>query len=127
VIADTGEWEQGVAKRFEEMDEVESYVKNEGLEFYIPYEFKGVSRAYIPDFIVKIKKENNEILNLIVEVTGKKDEAKAVKVETARNLWVPAVNNYGKFGQWAFLELQDIHETQNLIRYGLKNGFNSIK
>ncbi len=127
VIADTGEWEQGVAKKLEDMDEVEAYVKNEGLEFYIPYEFKGASRTYIPDFIARIKTPDNQLLNLIIEVTGKKDEAKAIKVETARNLWVPAVNNYGKFGQWAFLEVQDIHETQNLIRFGLTNGFNSIK
>jgi len=127
VIADTEEWEQGVAKKLEAMDEVYSYVKNEGMEFYIPYEHRGISRRYMPDYIAQIETKDGNKINLVIEVTGKKDEAKAVKVETARNLWVPAINNYGKFGQWAFLEIQDIHETQNLIRYGLNNGFDKIK
>ena len=39
-----------------------------------------------------------------------------MKVKPAREFWVPAVNNDGRFGQWAILEVQDIHETQNLIR-----------
>lgn len=55
-------------------------------------------------------------LNLIIEVTGKKDDKKAAKIKTAREFWIPAVNNSGKFGVWAILEVQDIHETQNLIR-----------
>ncbi|MBP9759779.1 MAG: DEAD/DEAH box helicase family protein [Candidatus Pacebacteria bacterium] len=126
VIADTEEWEQGVAKKLEDMAEVRSYVKNEGLEFYIPYEFRGVTRSYMPDFIVQLETSTG-VTNLIIEVTGKKDEAKAIKVETARTMWVPAVNNYGAFGTWAFLEIQDIHETQNLIRYGIEHGFDTIK
>jgi len=40
---------------------------------------------------------------------------------------VPAVNNIGKYGKWAMLEIQDIHETQNLIKFGIKNGFEMIK
>jgi type III restriction enzyme len=46
-----------------------------------------------------------------------------MKVKTARELWIPAVNNTGKFGTWAFLEVQDIHETQNLIHAGIARGF----
>ena len=41
---------------------------------------------------------------------------KAMKVKTTREIWVPAINNIGKFGKWAMLEVQDIHKTQNLIR-----------
>jgi type III restriction enzyme len=54
---------------------------------------------------------------LLIEVTGKKDDKKTIKVKTARDLWVPAVNNAEKYGKWAMLEIQDIHETQNLIRH----------
>jgi type III restriction enzyme len=126
VISDNEVWEQGVAKKLEEMPEVRSYVKNEGLEFYIPYEFRGVTRSYMPDFIAQLDTKNG-IIHLIIEVTGKKDEAKAVKVETACSMWVPAVNNYGAFGVWAFIELQDIHQTQNLIRYGIEHGFGAIQ
>lgn len=116
VVADTEEWEQGVAKRLEQMQEVLSYVKNQNLGFTIPYEHQGVGRHYTPDFIAKIELPNKSVLNLLIEVTGKKDDKKVVKVKTAREFWVPAVNNIEKFGRWAILEIQDIHETQNLIR-----------
>ncbi|MFC1751643.1 BPTD_3080 family restriction endonuclease, partial [Patescibacteria group bacterium] len=127
VVADTEEWEQGVAKKLEDMDEVECYVKNQGLNFYIPYEYKGITRAYMPDFIVRINNLEGNILNLIIEVTGKKDDKKKIKVDTVRNFWIPAVNNAKEHGQWEFIEIRDIHETQNLIRYGLEHGFNKIK
>ena len=39
-------------------------------------------------------------------VVGKKKD-KAAKVATARTLWVPAINNHGGFGHWAFLENDD--------------------
>jgi type III restriction enzyme len=41
---------------------------------------------------------------------------KVAKVETARNLWVPAVNNNGGFGKWAFIEITDPWDSKNLIR-----------
>ncbi|MBX3002719.1 MAG: DEAD/DEAH box helicase family protein [Anaerolineales bacterium] len=126
VVADTEMWEQGVAKRLEQMPEVLAYVKNQGLNFVIPYEHRGNSLHYHPDFIAVLERPNKEKLHLIVEVTGKKDDKKALKVKTARELWVPAVNNLGQHGQWAFLEVQDIHEVQNLIRLGLDKGFESL-
>jgi type III restriction enzyme len=52
-------------------------------------------------------------LNLIVEVTGEKRKDKAA---TARTLWVPAINNHGTFGRWAFLEVADPWDAQKLIR-----------
>ena len=126
VVADTEEWEQGVAKKLEEMDEVICYVKNQGLNFLIPYEHQGLSHFYTPDFIVKLSKNKNEYINLGIEVTGKKDDKKAVKVYTAKKLWIPAVNNWGELGHWDFIEIQDIHQTQNLIRYGLEHGFDRV-
>jgi len=47
----------------------------------------------MPDFIVILKKQNGELINLIIEVTGKKDDKKKVKTETIKSLWIPAVNN----------------------------------
>ena len=55
-----------------------------------------------------------------MEVTGEKKKDKAAKVATARALWVPAVNNHGGFGRWAFLEIADPWNAQNLIRGFLK-------
>ena len=47
---------------------------------------------------------------------GMRKKDKAVKVETARTLWVPAVNNHGGFGRWAFLEVTDPWDAKNTIR-----------
>ena len=116
VVADTEVWEQAVAKRLEEMEEVVSYVKNYKLDFVIPYERNGAMHVYFPDYIVRIKRADGDIINLIVEVTGEKDQKKVAKVKTATDLWVPAVNNHGGFGKWAMLEIRDIHETHKYIR-----------
>jgi len=127
VVADTEEWEQGVAKKLEEMPEVSAYVKNQNLGFTIPYEYQGVGHQYIPDFIVIVELPDKTKLNLLIEVTGKKDDKKALKVKTTRDMWVPAINNAGRFGKWDILEIQDIHETQNLIRAGINKGFGYIQ
>jgi type III restriction enzyme len=126
VVADTEEWEQGVAKKLEHMPEVLAYVKNQNLNFIIPYEYRGNNHGYVPDFIVRLMTPDQEIINLIVEVTGKKDDKKVIKTKTARELWVPAVNNHGEYGKWAFIEIQDIHETEQLIRAGIERGFDEI-
>jgi type III restriction enzyme len=52
----------------------------------------------------------------VLEVTGEKKKDKAAKVATARNLWIPAVNNHGAFGHWAFIEIDDPWDAENLIR-----------
>ncbi|MEK7073292.1 MAG: DEAD/DEAH box helicase family protein [Patescibacteria group bacterium] len=127
VVADTEEWEQGVAKKLEHMPEVIAYVKNQNLGFTIPYEYRGVEHAYVPDFIAKLAMSDGSQLNLLIEVTGKKDDKKALKTKTARDLWVPSVNNVGEYGRWAFLEVQDIHETEQLIRAGVARGFDNLK
>ena len=56
------------------------------------------------------------MLNLIIEVTGQKKPDKEAKAETARSLWVPAVNNHGGFGRWAYIEDFDPWDAQNSIR-----------
>jgi hypothetical protein len=38
------------------------------------------------------------------------------KADTMRSLCVPAVNNHGQLGRWAFLEITDIHEATRQIR-----------
>lgn len=123
VVADTEEWEQGAAKRLEQMPEVLAYVKNQNLGFTIPYEYQGVNRQYTPDFIAVLEYPDKSKLNLLIEVTGQKDDKKGLKIKTAREMWIPAVNNSSKYGAWAILEIQDIHETQNLIRMGMERGW----
>jgi len=122
VVADTDSWEQKMAQALEDMPEVIRYVKNHNLGFTIPYTLNGEEKNYIPDFITCIDDGHgpDDLLNLIVEVTGEKKKDKVAKVATARTLWVPAINNHGGFGHWAVIEVADPWDTQNLIRGFLK-------
>ena len=118
VVADTDSWEQKLAQSIEDMTEVIRYVKNHNLGFFIPYTLNGKENNYIPDFIACIDDGNgkDDLLNLLIEVTGEKKKDKAAKVSTARTLWVPAVNNHGGFGRWSFIEIADPWNARSLIR-----------
>jgi len=109
VVADTGTWEQRLAIALERMPKVFAYVKNDHLGFTIPYTLNGEEHEYVPDFIVRLDdgRGPEDLLNLVVEVTGAARADKETKVSTARSLWVPAVNNHGGLGRWAFLEVRD--------------------
>ena len=122
VVADTDSWEQKMAEALEQMPEIIRYVKNHNLGFTIPYTLSGEEKNYIPDFITCIDdgRGPDDLLNLIVEVTGERKKDKAAKVTTARALWVAAINNHGGFGRWTFLEVADPWDGQNLIRGFLK-------
>ena len=43
-------------------------------------------------------------------------QKKKDKAAKACTLWVPAINNYGVFGRWAFLEIDDPWDAGNNIR-----------
>jgi type III restriction enzyme len=121
VVADTESWEQKMAQALEELGEegtLVSYVKNQGLGFSIPYTVNGEEHTYNPDFIARLDDGNGpeNPLNVIIEVTGERDKKKAAKVSTARDFWVPAVNNHGGFGRWAFIEIADPWDAKNTIK-----------
>ena len=117
-----------MAEALEDMDEVIRYVKNHGLTFSIPYTLNGQEHQYHPDFIAVLDDGNgpDDTLNLIIEVTGEKKKDKAAKVATARNLWVPAVNNQGTFGRWQFVEVADPWDAQSLIRGVIRSRATSV-
>jgi type III restriction enzyme len=119
------------------MPEVVRYVKNQSLGFTIPYTLNGEEKQYYPDFIAQVRRKpdttgvvglqrdvvsfgsvrlESDLLNVVVEVTGEARKDKAAKVTTARTLWVPAVNNHGGFGRWAFVEVNDPWDAQRLLR-----------
>jgi type III restriction enzyme len=116
VVADTESWEQKMAQALEDMDEVVAYVKNHNLGFTIPYTIDGQQRQYVPDFIVHLDGGGDETFNLIVEVSGAQRRDKEAKVDTARTLWLPAVNAHGGFGRWEFVEITDPWNAQTTIR-----------
>jgi type III restriction enzyme len=118
VVADTNSWEQKLAEALEDMPEVIRYAKSHNLGFTIPYTLNGEEKQYIPDFLTCLDDGHgpDDLLNLIVEVTGEKKKEKAAKVATARTLWVPAINNHGGLGRWAFIEVADPWNAKSLIR-----------
>jgi type III restriction enzyme len=44
---------------------------------------------------------------------------KEAKVSTAQRLWVPAVNNHGGLGRWAFVEITDPWRAKSQLRAAL--------
>jgi type III restriction enzyme len=122
VVLDSG-WEAKLAEIFDsEMDAVIHYAKNFQLGFTIPYTLNGAEKSYLPDYLIDIDDGHgaDDYLHLILEVSGEARKDKAAKVETTRNLWIPAINNHGGFGRWAFLEIVDPWDAKNTIRAFLK-------
>ena len=80
-------WETKFAQALEEMPEVMAYVKNQNLGFTIPYTYEGRPANYYPDYIVRIDDGHgaDDLLNLVVEVSGQKKKEKEAKVGRREN------------------------------------------
>ncbi|HVR46903.1 MAG TPA: DEAD/DEAH box helicase family protein [Candidatus Binatia bacterium] len=116
VVLDS-DWEAKVAEALESMGEVVSYVKNDDrVGFRIPYTDGGAPHDYIPDFLIRWRAADGNEVMVIAEVTGERKKAKAAKIETAEQLWVPAINNLGQFGRWRFVEITDPNDSKRLLR-----------
>ena len=105
VACDTGSWEQAAMFQIERLAAqglVRCYVRNEQLDFNIPYEFHDVSHAYEPDFIVELKSG----LKVVVEVKGRSHPETPIKHEAAKR-WAAAVTHWGELGHWQFLVCWD--------------------
>ena len=117
-------WEEGLAQVLEHHDRVKSYVKNERLGFTIPYVHEGRTHEYVPDFLVRLVTEPREVeRTLIVEVSGsrKSPGPTAAKADTARNQWCAAVNNWGEFGRWGYVELRNPAEFATALNRAIDN------
>ena len=106
------DWEAEFARVAEAHPRVIAYVKNQGMQFEVPYRNGTQHRRYWPDYIVRIDDGGPEPLNLVVEVKGFRGTDAQLKAETMRKLWVPGVNNLGTYGRWAFAEFIDIYEIE---------------
>ena len=108
VVLDS-DWEAELARVVEAHPRVLAYVKNQGMQFEVPYRFGAIQRKYVPDFIVRLDDGQDEPLNLIVETKGFRGQDAQIKAETMKTYWVPGVNNLGGFGRWAFAEFTDVY------------------
>ena len=105
-------WEEELARVIERNPHVLAYVKNQGLNFEVPYRDGATPRRYLPDFIVRIDDVGEEPLNLILETKGYRGADAQLKAETIKTLWVPGVNNLGTQGRWMFVEFTDPFDIQ---------------
>ena len=119
VAQDSG-WETALAARLEDMPEVVSYAKNQGLGLAVPYTFEGRAANYVPDFLIRLRDRDSrgedDLLTLVLEVTGEARPEKRAKVAATQDQWVPAVNAWGGLGRWAFLEVTQIENAADRIR-----------
>ena len=105
VACDTDSWEQAAMFQIEKLAErgtVACYVRNDHLEFNIPYELYGEPRAYEPDFIVRLSNG----VHVVVEIKGRSRDDTSAKHQAAQR-WVTAVNHWGRLGEWDFLVCRD--------------------
>lgn len=121
-VPEDSSWETQLVEKIERMDEVKAYVKNQSLGFKIGYSFEGRPGNYYPDYILKIDDGHGlaDLLHLIVEISGQELKEKEAKAQTAKSLWVPAVNNEGIFGRWAYLEIDNPAKAMQTIRQFVK-------
>jgi type III restriction enzyme len=113
VACDTGSWEQAAVFQLERLAQhgiVHSYVRNDRLEFNIPYELYGIAHVYEPDFIVQLRNKQN----LVVEIKGQTPIGTEEKHEAARR-WARAASRWGKLGQWEFLVCRDPQKLEGMI------------
>ena len=93
-------------------------MKNDHLDFTIPYVYEGRSHSYVPDFLVRLVTEpGDETRTLIIEVSGgqKSPGPTAAKAATARDQWCVAVNNDGTFGRWGYVEITSMIDAQGAL------------
>jgi type III restriction enzyme len=113
VVTDS-RWEHSVAYQLERNPHVFAYVKNDHLDFEIPYEFEGVTHGYRPDYIVRYKLKDEKEVNIILEVKGYESEQDRAK-QTAAKRWIDAVNHHGGFGAWKLFVCRDPHRLDNIL------------
>ncbi len=113
VVLDSG-WESEFCRVVEAHPRVRAYVKNHNLGFEVPYHAGSDARTYLPDFIVRVDDGHGEddLLNLIIEIKGRRDEDDDAKKRTMDTYWVPGVNRLRQYGRWAFAELSDVYEIE---------------
>ena len=125
VILDSG-WEAEFCRVAEAHGQVVSYVKNHSLGFEIPYRYGSETRKYRPDFIVQINDGQEDPLNLVVEIKGRRGEDAKEKTLTMDTYWIPGVNNLRSYGRWAFVEFKDVFEMQHDFAQKVEEKFNKM-
>jgi type III restriction enzyme len=113
VVTDS-RWEHSVAYQLERNPNVIAYVKNDHLDFEIPYEFGGAMHGYRPDYIIRYKQKDGNELDIVLEVKGYEGEQDRAKQNAAKK-WVEAVNYNRGFGKWKLALCRDPHKLTSIL------------
>lgn len=103
-------WEKVVADICERQPEVMAWAKNDHLDFVVRYLWRGSSRNFVPDYLIRLSNGKT----LVLEVKGVDSEQNRAK-RAAMHTWVQAVNEQGGFGQWCFDVVFDPAKTRDVI------------
>jgi len=109
------EWEAELCRVAEKHPKVKAYVKNHNLGFEVPYVWQGEQKTYLPDFIFLVDDGHgeNDLLHLVVEIKGFRQEDAKAKKEAMEVFWVPGVNRLKNYGRWAFVELREVYKIES--------------
>ncbi len=113
-MAEHSKWEHTVAYYLERSPHVVSYVKNDHLDFVIPYEIYGARLNYQPDYLVRVRRNDGSELSPILEVKGFETEQDRAK-EVAARRWVRAVNHHDGFGTWDLITCREPHRMSGIL------------
>jgi len=127
VVLDS-DWEAELCRVAESHPRVKAYVKNQGLGLEVPYRYGSETRRYLPDFIVVVDDGHGaqDLLHLVVEIKGYRREDAKEKKATMDTYWVPAVNNMGTLGRWAFAELTEIYQIESDFKAKVASAFDEM-
>ncbi len=122
------DWEAEFCRVAEAHPRVTAYVKNQGLGLEVPYRSGSESRTYIPDFVVLVDdgRGADDPLHLVVEIKGYRGEDAKDKKATMETFWIPAVNDLGAHGRWAFAEFGDAYAMEDDFAAKLDEEFNRM-
>ena len=111
------DWEMSFCKLLEDDRGVYTYVRNDGLGFEVPYVYQKRPHNYEPDFIALVDdgRGQNDVLNLVIEIKGLRDDRAKTKADTMNRLWIHSVNNDGRWGRWAFVEIMDMQDAREKL------------
>ncbi|SFM25475.1 type III restriction enzyme [Ectothiorhodospira mobilis] len=103
-------WEKMVADICEGHPGIAAWAKNDHLDFKVRYLWRGSSRNFVPDYLIRLANGRT----LVLEVKGQDSPQNAAK-RAAMKTWIKAVNEQGGFGQWAFDTVFAPGKTRDII------------
>jgi type III restriction enzyme len=112
VVVDAARWENTAAYQLERRQVVQSYARNDHLDFTIPYvDGAGIPRMHRPDFIVRLVNG----LHVALEVKGHVRELDELKMK-AGHKWASAVNGCSDKRRWVYHACFSPRELANQLR-----------